>query len=155
MSSRRKIASALGLRRQTLLTIVTMQHCPKCGSSRVRRGYVQENLLFQIIGYRELLCNNCNLRFNRIVLPGTMPKSGQRDKRGRNETRSATTATEPSPIRNPKHQHENSRRCPKCESSNTHRSSRRGFRDKAISLLSVYPYRCHECEKRFYARRSE
>lgn len=37
--------------------------CPKCDSSRVRRGYDPTPLLWCALGIRNLLCDNCNLVF--------------------------------------------------------------------------------------------
>ena len=47
-----------------------------------------------------------------------------------------------------------SKQCPRCDGKNVHRSSRRGIREHAISIFSLYPYRCHDCDKRFYVRRA-
>jgi len=52
----------------------------------------------------------------------------------------------------PRNRH--SKRCPRCDGKNVHRSSRRGIREHAISIFSLYPYRCHDCDKRFYVRRA-
>jgi transposase-like protein len=52
----------------------------------------------------------------------------------------------------PRNRH--SKQCPRCDGKNVHRSSRRGIREHAISIFSLYPYRCHDCDKRFYVRRA-
>jgi len=52
------------------------QRCPKCGSSRVRRGYTDTALLLRMIGVYNLLCDNCNLLFRGFALPGTVPARG-------------------------------------------------------------------------------
>jgi hypothetical protein len=52
------------------------QHCPKCGSSRVKRGYTDTPLLLRMIGVYSLLCDNCNLLFKGFAVPGTVPRRG-------------------------------------------------------------------------------
>jgi C4-type Zn-finger protein len=42
--------------------------------------------------------------------------------------------------------------CPVCKSSAARRSRRQHFGDYVFSVLGVYPWRCKECESRFYAR---
>ena len=149
-----------------------MQICPRCGSTRVRHGYGRERFGLRLIGVRELLCNHCNLSFTRFVLPGMMPKSSHRSKkRGHHEAKDATAptseqATAPlstqatAPVsaqsNGKRHRQRNrrSKQCPRCDGKNVHRSSRRGIREHAISIFSLYPYRCHDCDKRFYVRRA-
>ena len=149
-----------------------MQICPRCGSTRVRHGYGRERFGLRLIGVRELLCNHCNLSFTRFVLPGMMPKSSHRSKkRGKHEAKDATAptseqATAPlstqatAPVsaqsNGKRHRQRNrrSKQCPRCDGKNVHRSSRRGIREHAISIFSLYPYRCHDCDKRFYVRRA-
>ena len=53
------------------------QRCPKCGSTRLRRGYTDTPLLLRVIGVYELLCENCNLLFRGFALPGTVPARGR------------------------------------------------------------------------------
>src|SRR5579863_1127257 len=43
--------------------------------------------------------------------------------------------------------------CPKCGKNRAHRSHR-SLRDWTVSWLSLKPYRCRECEHRFYAYRA-
>ena len=38
-------------------------NCPRCGSSRVQRGYKDMLTLFRLAGLDERLCNNCGLEF--------------------------------------------------------------------------------------------
>lgn len=52
------------------------QRCPKCRSSRVRRGYDQPPLLLRLIGIYNLLCDNCNLLFTGFAVPGTVTTRG-------------------------------------------------------------------------------
>ncbi|MDQ1708270.1 MAG: hypothetical protein QOJ88_1481 [Pyrinomonadaceae bacterium] len=60
------------------------QKCPKCRSSRIRKGYKPTPLLFRLVGIHYLLCNHCNLLFTGFAVPGTVGrpshKSGKRDK---------------------------------------------------------------------------
>jgi hypothetical protein len=52
------------------------QRCPKCRSSRVRRGYTDTPLVLRLIGVYNLLCDNCNLLFRGFAVPGTVPARG-------------------------------------------------------------------------------
>jgi len=40
--------------------------------------------------------------------------------------------------------------CPNCKTDRAHRTHRRGLKDYAASLFGFYPYRCHDCEHRFF-----
>lgn len=57
------------------------QRCPKCKSSRIRRGYKPTPFLLRMFGIYNLLCNHCNLLFTGFAVPGTVPKHSRR-KRG-------------------------------------------------------------------------
>jgi len=54
---------------------VRLRRCPKCGSSRVKRGYVDTPMLLRAIGVYNLLCDNCNLLFRGFAVPGTVPRA--------------------------------------------------------------------------------
>lgn len=54
------------------------QRCPKCKSSRIRRGYKPSPLLLRIFGIYNLLCDHCNLLFRGFAVPGTVPKHSRR-----------------------------------------------------------------------------
>lgn len=41
--------------------------CPKCGSTKVRRGYKRTNALLRLFGIRHLLCQNCHQPFTGFV----------------------------------------------------------------------------------------
>src|ERR1700720_56111 len=129
-----------------------MKHCPKCGSSRIRRGYSPDPLALRLVGFRELLCDACNLRFRGFVLPGTLPRSSRRKKEpGKLQTenenhREERRATTEEPLYE-------SQQCPSCEGNATHRSHRRGIIERVASTISIYPYRCDGCNNRFLARR--
>jgi hypothetical protein len=60
------------------------QRCPKCRSTRLRRGYTDTPLLLRLIGVYSLLCDNCNLLFKGFAVPGTVPVHGSR-RRARRE----------------------------------------------------------------------
>lgn len=47
------------------------------------------------------------------------------------------------------------RQCPNCDSQYTRRSHRRGlFERYVLQAFGMVPYRCDDCYKRFYSRRS-
>ena len=129
-----------------------MKHCPKCGSTRIRRGYVHDTLLVRMIGFRELLCDSCNLRFRGFVLPGTLPRSG-RHKKKTEPVKTAAAARQSQENPAPAKPRSPSKRCPTCLSMSTHRSHRHGIIENVVSVLKIYPYRCHDCNNRFLARR--
>jgi hypothetical protein len=54
------------------------QRCPKCRSTRVKRGYKDTPLILRLIGVYGLLCDNCNLLFTGFAVPGTVPQRGAR-----------------------------------------------------------------------------
>jgi hypothetical protein len=56
-------------------------HCPKCGSSRVRRGYETPPLPLRLLGIHGLLCDNCNLTYRGFAIPGTVPDHPTRKSR--------------------------------------------------------------------------
>ena len=62
-----------------------LSRCPKCRSSRIRRGYRDTPLLLRAIGIYSLLCDNCNLLFKGLAVPGTVPPRGSSRKRRRGE----------------------------------------------------------------------
>jgi hypothetical protein len=55
--------------------------CPKCNSTRIRRGYKPTPLLMRIFGIYNLLCDHCNLLFRGFAIPGTVPKHSSKKKR--------------------------------------------------------------------------
>jgi hypothetical protein len=54
------------------------QKCPKCRSSRIRKGYKPTPLLFRLVGIHHLLCNHCNLLFTGFAIPGTVGRSSHK-----------------------------------------------------------------------------
>lgn len=134
-----------------------MKQCPKCGSSRIRRGYAYDPILIRMLGFRELLCDGCNLRFRGFVIPGTLPRSNRHKKRDRARNASAQTdqpIDEGVKLALASRSRAESKRCPGCDGDRTHRSHRRGVAENLASLIGVYPYRCDDCNKRFPVRRS-
>jgi hypothetical protein len=57
---------------------VISQKCPKCRSSRIRKGYKPTPLLFRLVGIHHLLCNHCNLLFTGFAVPGTVGRSSHK-----------------------------------------------------------------------------
>lgn len=49
-----------------------IQRCPRCGSSRIRRGYRYTPWWQAIFGRYNLLCNSCNWEFVGLAIPGTV-----------------------------------------------------------------------------------
>lgn len=45
------------------------QRCPKCSSSRIRRGYAPTPLLLRLICRYNLLCDACNWLFRGFAIP--------------------------------------------------------------------------------------
>ena len=43
--------------------------------------------------------------------------------------------------------------CPQCRSSDCFRSHREGVSDLLTTFVGLRPWRCHTCDRRFYARR--
>ncbi len=54
------------------------QRCPKCRSSRIRKGYKPTPLILRVVGIHYLLCNHCNLLFTGFAVPGTVNRSGKK-----------------------------------------------------------------------------
>jgi hypothetical protein len=55
------------------------QRCPKCRSSRIRKGYKPTPLLLRLFGIHHLLCNHCNLLFTGFAVPGTVGRSSHKN----------------------------------------------------------------------------
>ena len=68
------------------------QKCPKCRSSRIRKGYKPTPLLFRLVGIHYLLCNHCNLLFTGFAVPGTVGRSSKKT-----SPRSGTTGVKGQP----------------------------------------------------------
>jgi hypothetical protein len=57
------------------------QKCPKCRSSRIRRGYRPTPMWSKFIFRYHLLCDRCNLEFKGFAVPGTVNTRPRRAKR--------------------------------------------------------------------------
>lgn len=57
------------------------QNCPKCGSSRVRRGYKPTPIYRKILFRYNLLCDSCNWEFIGFAVPGTVNSKGSKKKK--------------------------------------------------------------------------
>jgi hypothetical protein len=57
------------------------QRCPKCKSSRLRRGYRPSPFILRMFGIYNLLCDDCNLLFRGFAVPGTVPRHGGKKKK--------------------------------------------------------------------------
>jgi hypothetical protein len=66
------------------------QRCPKCRSSRIRKGYKPTPLILRVVGIHYLLCNHCNLLFTGFAVPGTVSRT---IKRGRKKANAAQKQT--------------------------------------------------------------
>lgn len=54
------------------------QKCPKCRSSRIRKGYKPTPLILRLVGIHHLLCNHCNLLFTGFAVPGTVNRTSNK-----------------------------------------------------------------------------
>lgn len=59
-------------------------YCPKCGSSRIHRGYSPAPFYKRLFLFQNLLCNGCNLLFTGFVWPGTVEQQSRRKRKPRN-----------------------------------------------------------------------
>ena len=61
------------------------QKCPRCKSSRIRRGYRPTPIWLKVVFIYNLLCDHCNWEFRGIAVPGTVgkKKANQRPKKRR------------------------------------------------------------------------
>ena len=139
-----------------------MRHCPSCNSTHVRSGYRPAPFPLRIVGFRELLCDNCNYLYRAFSpLP---PKHARRPQPRKADAfipappkgSMPTTIDLPKalsyPPPTPKVAH-NTHVCPHCGSSNTSRT-RRGFVARRVLFLSEKrPYICNDCDRQFTQRR--
>jgi hypothetical protein len=57
------------------------QKCPKCRSSRVRRGYRPTPFLLKCLFRFNLLCDTCNWEFVGFAVPGTLSSKSKKKKK--------------------------------------------------------------------------
>jgi ribosomal protein L37AE/L43A len=65
------------------------QNCPKCNSSRIRRGYRSTSIFSKILFRYNLLCDSCNWEFTGFAVPFTVDTKPERRKIKRPEQRGA------------------------------------------------------------------
>jgi hypothetical protein len=58
------------------------QKCPRCESSRVRRGYRPTSLFKKLTFRYNLLCDSCNWEFIGFAIPGTVPSKTKKKRQG-------------------------------------------------------------------------
>ena len=63
------------------------QKCPKCRSSRIRRGYRPTHFFSKIFFRYNLLCNRCNWEFTGFAVPGTVDYKPERKKKAKPKQR--------------------------------------------------------------------
>lgn len=59
------------------------QRCPRCGSSRIRRGYRPTPIWSKVLFCFNLLCDGCNWEFKGFAVPGTVSSKPNRRKKKR------------------------------------------------------------------------
>ena len=57
------------------------QKCPKCNSSRVRRGYRPTPFFLKCVFRFNLLCDTCNWEFVGFAVPGTLSSKPNKKKK--------------------------------------------------------------------------
>ena len=136
-----------------------MRHCPSCSSTRVRSGYRPAPFTLRIIGFRELLCDNCNYLYRAFSpLPPKHPKRSQ--SRPANGFAPAPPKNSmPAIIELPKAPSKpapkaapfppNSHVCPHCGSSSTSRRRRTYLQRRIFFLSKKRPYICNNCDRGF------
>lgn len=67
------------------------QRCPKCQSSRIRRGYRHTSVVSKFVFRYYLLCDGCNWEFKGFAVPGTVEYASKARKK---KKRSAVDAGE-------------------------------------------------------------
>lgn len=68
------------------------QKCPKCNSSRVRRGYRPTPFFLKCVCRFNLLCDTCNWEFVGFAVPGTL--STKSKSKGRKKVNPAPVQSE-------------------------------------------------------------
>lgn len=69
------------------------QNCPKCHSSRIRRGYRPTPIWSKVLFRYNLLCDGCNWEFTGFAVPGTVTNKPNR--KPKNRKKNEETQTEP------------------------------------------------------------
>ena len=63
------------------------QRCPKCSSSRIRRGYRPTALWSKLLFRYNLLCDACNWEFKGFAVPGTVSNKPNRKYKGKSKAK--------------------------------------------------------------------
>lgn len=74
-----------------------LQKCPKCGSSRIRRGYKKTPFPMRLFGIYRLLCDHCNLLFTGFVVPGSLNRR-KKHRRNKKAEHQRDSPISPSPV---------------------------------------------------------
>jgi hypothetical protein len=74
------------------------QRCPKCRSSRIRKGYKPTPLILRLVGIHYLLCNHCNLLFTGFAVPGTASRMSKRARKKAHAVQQQPTVPKLSPV---------------------------------------------------------
>jgi len=74
------------------------QRCPKCRSSRIRKGYKPTPLILRAVGIHYLLCNHCNLLFTGFAVPGTVNRPRKRGRKKGNGMQGRKSVPKFSPV---------------------------------------------------------
>jgi hypothetical protein len=62
------------------------QNCPRCSSSRIRRGYRPTPIWAKVLFRYNLLCDSCNWEFRGFAIPGTVTtKPPKKRKKGKED----------------------------------------------------------------------
>jgi hypothetical protein len=145
-----------------------MPNCPSCGSARVRSGYRPAPLSLRIIGFRELLCDNCNYLYRAfsplppkhprrhsatrkadVFAPGSRKETPAIEIAGRLPDSPAAEPTPNHPTIRP-HGDKESRVCPICGSTETRRRRRRSWERLILVFSEKRPYHCADCDGSFF-----
>ena len=62
------------------------QKCPRCNSSRIRRGYRPTPIWSKLMFRYNLLCDGCNWEFTGFAVPGTVTNKPNRKTKKRKKT---------------------------------------------------------------------
>ncbi|MBC7798089.1 MAG: hypothetical protein H7Z37_14540 [Pyrinomonadaceae bacterium] len=68
---------------------MNLHNCPRCGSNRIRRGYMRPTILMHLVCRTYLLCDKCNWEFADFAIPGTV--STRSKKRRKNEAKNSAS----------------------------------------------------------------
>lgn len=142
----------------------SMKHCPSCSSSRIRSGYRPAPIWLRAIGFRELLCDNCNYLYRAFS-----PLSPRHPRRPDHTRKVEPVAPAPPKAQprvldlpkssnnpQPRSQHSmlhSAHVCPHCGSSDTQRRRRTFWERWRLMLSSRRPYFCNDCDRSFLQAR--